>query len=907
MTATTIQDERLALAITAFEMGMRVVALQPDATPRDPDHLLTDVRPARSSSGHAVVVGVNGVRQLRLELGDVDRMRAGAGDADMSMIDRMMAGPAVKSGQGREVLFRIDIADESETSLAPLNNIITGCVDACATLTSDEVALLAALRDGEETQQPDREIAESTVESRPFGSFALEYLRREWPVVPIPPAKKSPPESGLTGRAGVDAAEGDVSKWVQHRADWNIAVRMPVGVVGIDVDHYGEKRGADHLASFQTQHSLPDLPPTTWLTARGLTSGIRLYQIPTGLELVDDITELANNITHVDIVQRHHRYAMAPPSINPSTGTEYQAIDEESGEILETLPHPDELPYLPHEWLRVMAAPSTTTVVRSEPLQWHNERSHDPTWHPTVAQALDGWQTRKASRHDSAMTTQNALVRLDSFKLAGAGAALDRLRAEFVAAVTADGTRSPEVAGAEFDRGLSGAKRLVAATEPTSAAAAEVGSAPAALPNLPDEFWNSRPTLRHIRQAAHSRMIGADALLGSVLARVAYLTPPKWQLPPVTGGPAPLNVIVAIIGPSGSGKTQAMSVARELLPAPERYLKRDGLAVGSGEGMAECFFETKSVNDGKKTKMERVRCDPPAALFVIDEGEVLAKLGQRNGTTLMEAIRSAWSGAQLGQANASADRNRHVPGGTYRLAVVAGFQPLKAAAILADSDGGTPQRFCWLRAVDPSIQRTKPEWPGSLNFEPPATYGHEKVHTFDYAPGIKDEIEESRFLANSSGVVDELGGHSLLIQLKFACLLALLDGRTDVTMEDRDLARMLVRTSNAVQQSIAAASSAEKRKRFEESTRSAEERATRTHQATIDTDERNALSKGARAIARAVHRSDNPITLPAAWRTAHSRVRGGVDEEDAAEAAIARGWVVVTSDGLFAPGESMPV
>jgi hypothetical protein len=36
--------------------------------------------------------------------------------------------------------------------------------------------------------------------------------------------------------------------------------------------------------------------------------------------------------------------------------------------------------------------------------------------------------------------------------------------------------------------------------------------------NLPDAFWNSRPELAHIRQAAWARMICPDAVLGAVFA-----------------------------------------------------------------------------------------------------------------------------------------------------------------------------------------------------------------------------------------------------------------------------------------------------------------------------------------------------------------------------------------------------
>jgi hypothetical protein len=51
------------------------------------------------------------------------------------------------------------------------------------------------------------------------------------------------------------------------------------------------------------------------------------------------------------MIQAHHRYAMVPPSIHPDLGTPYRLIDQQSGEMLEQIPEPDDLPALPWSWI----------------------------------------------------------------------------------------------------------------------------------------------------------------------------------------------------------------------------------------------------------------------------------------------------------------------------------------------------------------------------------------------------------------------------------------------------------------------------------------------------------------------------------------------------------------------------
>ena len=103
---------------------------------------------------------------------------------------------------------------------------------------------------------------------------------------------------------------------------------------------------------------------------------------------------------------------------------------------------------------------------------------------------------------------------------------------------------------------------------------------------LPDDFFETRPVLAHIREAARARRVAPTALLGVVLARAAAFTPPSTCVPPFVGGHVPLSLFVALIAATGDSKSTTMAAARALLP-----LSVPGVVgprfLGSGEGLAD--------------------------------------------------------------------------------------------------------------------------------------------------------------------------------------------------------------------------------------------------------------------------------------------------------------------------------
>lgn len=156
-----------------------------------------------------------------------------------------------------------------------------------------------------------------------YAMAARRYREAGWSgVLPIPPDKKTPPPPGFTGAGGLDPTDEDIDNWCRLCPDWNLALRMPVDVVGIDVDSYSRKDGIGHLYEFMDEHGLEVLPPTWVSSARPdpQRSGIRFYRVEAGKVLSSQVC------ADVETVQRHHRYALVWPSIHPDGG-EYRWTD----------------------------------------------------------------------------------------------------------------------------------------------------------------------------------------------------------------------------------------------------------------------------------------------------------------------------------------------------------------------------------------------------------------------------------------------------------------------------------------------------------------------------------------------------------------------------------------------------
>lgn len=323
---------------------------------------------------------------------------------------------------------------------------------------------------------------------------------------------------------------------------------------------------------------------------------------------------------------------------------------------------------------------------------------------------------------------------------------------------------------------------------------------PAAVTVLPmpdpvdlDAFWDSRPILAHLRAFAQARMCSPWAVLGCALVRVVVATPPFHTLPPLVGSYASLNLFVALVGPSGTGKGAAEAAAADALHVGHI----EHAHVGSGEGVTHLF--------AKREKGEVVRIRE-SVLFTIPEVDNMVALGARQGATLMPQLRMAWSGESLGFAYVDPAKNLRVDRHTYRLGLLLGVQPGRAAPLLDDADGGTPQRFLWMPTTDPDAPDTTPDEPAPLTWtlanEPRLANIH-GLSVMDFPRHVREYLRDDR-RARLRGESAGLDGHAGLARMKAAAAFALLDGRTDVNDEDWHLSGTLMAISDACRAGVQA-------------------------------------------------------------------------------------------------------
>lgn len=303
-------------------------------------------------------------------------------------------------------------------------------------------------------------------------------------------------------------------------------------------------------------------------------------------------------------------------------------------------------------------------------------------------------------------------------------------------------------------------------------------------------FWSRRPVLQHVYDYAQSRRVGPWSTLGVVLVRALCQVPPKVAIPPVIGGHAAPNMLLALVGPSGLGKGASEHAARDAVRFDGLYAVNEvpELPIGSGEGLAATFADR-----GQETIT--------TAIFTAAEVDGLAALMSRQGSTLESVVRQLFTGEAIGFANARKDTRVIVPRLSYRAGVICGVQPARSAVLLRAADGGTPQRFLWLPVRDPDMpdQRPAPVDPKAViapafGFPDPGEPAVEIV----LPPAAKDAIDAHQVACHrGDSEVDPLDGHALLLRAKVAIALAVLDERKDVNVEDWSLSGTIMAVSKA--------------------------------------------------------------------------------------------------------------
>lgn len=298
----------------------------------------------------------------------------------------------------------------------------------------------------------------------PYADTAITYWEAGWRgIIPIPYRTKKLHREGWTGRKGAWPSYPDVYDWADNPS-WdagagNIALRVPHHILGVDIDAYGTKQGAETLN--QAEHNWGPLPATWRSTSRDDgTSGIRLYTIPEGLAWPGEIGP------GVELIQWCHRYVVVPPSVHPE-GRTYRWITPE-GAVSTTVPNVNDLPTLPDPWLvgltgGVMDGPvHTANLADDQARAWllsvnHGDTCPRMTW--AVHLLLDGLTTG-GSRHN-ALRHLMTIVRMAEQGHHGVIDAITQAHEAFIRAATSHtttgDTRTSREAELEWLRSLTGA------------------------------------------------------------------------------------------------------------------------------------------------------------------------------------------------------------------------------------------------------------------------------------------------------------------------------------------------------------------------------------------------------------------------------------------------------------------
>jgi hypothetical protein len=376
-----------------------------------------------------------------------------------------------------------------------------------------------------------------------------------------------------------------------------------------------------------------------------------------------------------------------------------------------------------------------------------------------------------------------------------------------------------------------------------------------------EEFWDNRDALKHIREFAYSRMASPWAVLGVTIIRVLHCVSPWLTLPPLIGGRGSLNLFVALVANSGGGKGTAEAAAADAFDL--HLMDIHTAPLGSGEGITHQYAHYE--------RKEGVVRDRNEVLFSTAEIDTVAAIATRQGSTLTSQLRSAYMGERLGFSYADPTRRIILEAHSYRFGLVVGVQPERAAVLIDQSDGGTPQRFIWLPATDPGITADPPPTPEPMKIE--ATRGAWKAGHVPIPDQVAREIREAH-VARGRGEGDALDGHALFSREKVAFALTLLDNRREVNLEDWRLSGMVMAKSDAVRASVVKA--LDKKAKAAETARALNEgrRDVIRSQVVAGAD----IERACQAILRKLRRETNWVKGGAVRSTLASKLRDYFDE-----------------------------
>lgn len=266
---------------------------------------------------------------------------------------------------------------------------------------------------------------------------AQDFMVRGWEVFPLPPVSKFPPPKGVTGADGSPMDEVDVFELLDK--DQNLGIRLPPTVIGLDWDEYKDTGSLSLRDELIKKYG--ELPPTYTIRAKGRTE---FYSIPKD-------TFLRTGYRNLDIIQRAHRYAIAPGSTHP-TGIKY--TDSWDGLAITGPPAPEDLPALPTSWLKWLkdsrrinrpikqGGEVADNMITDLSVPIVGERGMCPVVRKCLRIGLTKIRSAEGSRHDAFLAASWAMVGVGKAH-SGARQGLQKLLQAFMATV-GDATRYAE-------------------------------------------------------------------------------------------------------------------------------------------------------------------------------------------------------------------------------------------------------------------------------------------------------------------------------------------------------------------------------------------------------------------------------------------------------------------------------
>ncbi|MFD5078052.1 bifunctional DNA primase/polymerase [Streptomyces sp. NPDC058371] len=246
-------------------------------------------------------------------------------------------------------------------------------------------------------------------------------------MVPVNASDKMLALKGVTGRDGVQTTPEQYTgpDAVRMYGDHNIGWRLPLGIIGLDVDQYEDKHGADQLAELESR--LGPLPATWSSTSRGDgPSRIYFFRVP------EDCGELRGNAApDIEVIQHHHRYAIVWPSVHPS-GREYAWYN---GRRSDTPPALDQFAALPQAWLDDLSKPQRENGPGAgldvDTFTDTYTKESDPA---RVARIRESFDSRGGCRHDTMLKALGWAARSAAEGKVSAAGVFDLLEADWKAA-----------------------------------------------------------------------------------------------------------------------------------------------------------------------------------------------------------------------------------------------------------------------------------------------------------------------------------------------------------------------------------------------------------------------------------------------------------------------------------------